>query len=379
MSTIQGNLPEPNLNDGVDLAETEEGGKKSQSQGRIIFRRFLKNKVAVAALIVYVLVLLFSLSAIGVGPIHGWWPYTYKELNPQINQGAPSLTLWPFSLGEHPFGQDRIGKDYFALTMRGIQNSVLVMIVLGVFATVVGVFVGAIAGYFRGWVDAVLMRITDIFIVIPALVVGAIVGRTANGLGAFGLAALLGLVSWMVIARLVRAEFLALREREFVEAARVAGASDARIIFRHILPNAVGVIIVASTLLIAAAILLETAISYLGFGIKAPDSSLGLLISQNQSAFSTRPWLFWWPALFIVLLALCVNFVGDGLREAFDPRQQRFSLRRTQEPEPTEAEAAVAEAEAAGAATGTTTTTAERDEAPGDGHGGPRDGGGAGA
>jgi peptide/nickel transport system permease protein len=136
---------------------------------------------------------------------------------------------------------------------------------------------------------------------------------------------------------------------------------------------------VASTLLIAAAILLETAISYLGFGIKAPDSSLGLLISQNQSAFSTRPWLFWWPALFIVLLALCVNFVGDGLREAFDPRQQRFSLRRTQEPEPTEAEAAVAEAEAAGAATGTTTTTAERDEAPGDGHGGPRDGGGAGA
>jgi peptide/nickel transport system permease protein len=335
MSTIQGNIPEPSLNDGVDAAETEPGGK-SQSQGRIIFRRFLKNKIAVAALIIYVLVLVFSVSAIGIGPIHGWWHYTYKELNPQVNQGAPTLTLWPFSFGDHPFGQDRIGKDYFALTMRGIQNSVLVMIVLGVFATVLGVIVGAIAGYFRGWVDAILMRITDIFIVIPALVVGAIVGRTANGLGAFGLAALLGLVSWMVIARLVRAEFLALREREFVEAARVAGASDARIIFRHILPNAVGVIIVASTLLIAAAILLETAISYLGFGIKAPDSSLGLLISQNQSAFSTRPWLFWWPALFIVLLALCVNFVGDGLREAFDPRQQRFSLRRTKDPEPDE-------------------------------------------
>jgi peptide/nickel transport system permease protein len=336
MSTLQGNLPEPGLSGGaVDIIDPD-GGKKGESQGRIIFRRFMKNKVAVIALILYVLILVFSISAIGLGPIPGWWHYTYQQLNPQVNQGAPSLTLWPFSFGDHPFGQDRIGKDYFALTMRGIQNSVLVMLVIGIFATVLGVVVGAIAGYYRGWVDAVLMRITDIFIVIPALVVGAIVGRTANGLGAFGLAALLALVSWMVIARLVRSEFLALREREFVEAARVAGASDARIIFRHILPNAVGVIIVSATLLIASAILLETAISYLGFGIKPPDSSLGLLISQNQSAFTTRPWLFWWPAVFIVLLALCVNFVGDGLREAFDPRQQRFSLRRTKEPEPDE-------------------------------------------
>lgn len=348
MSTIQGNLPEPGVSDGFELAETEKA-EKGQSQGRIIFRRFLKNKVAVAALIVYVAVLVFSISAIGLGPIHGWWHYSYTQLNPQVNQGAPTLQLWPFSLGEHPFGQDRIGKDYFALTMRGIQNSVLVMVVLGVVATVIGVIVGAIAGYFRGWVDAVLMRITDIFIVIPALVIGAIVGRTAGGLGALGLAVLLAFVSWMVIARLVRSEFLALREREFVEAARVAGASDARIIFRHILPNAIGVVIVASTLLIAAAILLETAISYLGFGIKPPDSSLGLLISQNQSAFTTRPWLFWWPAFFIVLLALCVNFVGDGLREAFDPRQQRFSLKRTREPEPTEEEAAQAQAAVAAA------------------------------
>ena len=240
-----------------------------------------------------------------------------------------------FHLGNHPFGQDTIGKDYFALTMRGIQNSVLVMIVLGLTATIIGVVVGAFAGYYRGWVDAVLMRITDVFIVIPALVVGAIVGKSSGtgGFGAFGLAVLLGLVSWMVIARLVRAEFLSLREREFVEAARVAGASDGRIIFRHILPNAVGVIIVSSTLLIASAILLETAISYLGYGIRAPDSSLGLLISANQSAFATRPWLFWWPATFIVLLALCVNFVGDGLRDAFDPRQKRFSVKRTAEPE----------------------------------------------
>jgi peptide/nickel transport system permease protein len=337
MSTVQGNPMEPNIPDGLAEAETGEG-ERGESQGRLIFKRFISNKLAVVSVILYLAVLVFAISAVGIGPIHGWWRYTYTELNPQLHQGAPTLSIIPewlggngIHLGTHPFGQDRIGKDYFALTMRGIQNSVLVMVVLGVFATFVGVVVGAIAGYFRGWVDAVLMRITDIFIVIPAIVIGAIVGKTANGLGAFGLAILLGAVSWMVIARLVRSEFLSLREREFVEAARVAGASDMRIIFKHILPNAVGVIIVSSTLLIASAILLETALSFLGYGIKAPDSSLGLLISSNQSALQTRPWLFWWPGSFIVLLALLVNFVGDGLRDAFDPRQRRFSIRRTKE------------------------------------------------
>jgi peptide/nickel transport system permease protein len=341
MSTLQGNPLEPQLphqpvSPAVGVAE-----ERGKSQGRLIFQRFVGNKVAVISLIIYLAVLIFSISAIGLGPIHGWWKFSYTELNPQLNQGAPTLSLIPqwlggsgIHLGSHPFGQDTIGKDYFALTMRGIQNSVLVMVVLGVFATVLGVVVGAVAGYYRGWVDALLMRITDVFIVIPVIVIGAIVGRTANGMGAFGLAALLGAVSWMVIARLVRSEFLSLREREFVEAARVAGASDTRIIFKHILPNAVGVIIVASTLLMASAILLETALSYLGFGIKAPDSSLGLLVSQNQSALQTRPWLFWWPGAFIVLLALMVNFVGDGLRDAFDPRQRRFSIRRTKEQPP---------------------------------------------
>ncbi|WP_308465401.1 ABC transporter permease [Rathayibacter soli] len=338
MSTIQGNPLEPHISPEPEVAPVADEEERGTSQGRLIFRRFMGNKVAVASVIIYLFVVIFAISAIGLGPIPGWWKYTYTELNPQLNQGAPTLSLIPqwlggagIHLGQHPFGQDSIGKDYFALTMRGIQNSVLVMLVLGLFATVLGVVVGAIAGYYRGWVDAVLMRITDVFIVIPAIVIGAIVGRTANGMGAFGLAILLGAISWMVIARLVRSEFLSLREREFVEAARVAGASDMRIIFKHILPNAVGVIIVSSTLLIASAILLETALSYLGFGIKAPDSSLGLLVSQNQSALQTRPWLFWWPGSFIVLLALLVNFVGDGLRDAFDPRQRRFSIRRTKE------------------------------------------------
>jgi peptide/nickel transport system permease protein len=302
-----------------------------KSQGRIIFDRFLQNRISVVSLVLLVLIVLFAFSATGIGPIPGWWKYNYRDLNDQA--GGPTLSFWPLSLGEHPFGQNRIGVDYFALVMRGVQNSLVVMVVIGGLGTVVGTVVGAIAGYFRGWVDAVLMRITDVFIVIPAIVIGAVVGQTAGsgGLGVWLLSILLALVSWMSIARLVRAEFLSLREREFVEAARVAGASDLRIIFKHILPNAVGVVIVSATLLAASAILLETGLSYLGYGIRSPESSLGLLISDNQSAFSTRPWLYWWPALFIVSLALLVNFVGDGLRDAFDPRQKRFKRRKMRE------------------------------------------------
>ncbi|SFS15327.1 peptide/nickel transport system permease protein [Agrococcus baldri] len=315
-----------------------------QSQARLIFRRFVTNKTAMVSFVLLIAIFGFSISAIGLGPIPGWWHYNFYAPMPTANEGRPTLSIIPewlggsgISLGDHPFGQTRIGVDYFAATMRGVQNSFVVIVLLAGVATVLGTVVGAIAGYYRGWVDAVLMRITDVFIVIPTIVVGAVVGRMTGGLGVSFLAIALGLVAWMGIARLVRAEFLSLREREFVEAARVAGASDARIIFKHILPNAMGVVIVAASLIAAAAILLETALSYLGYGIHAPERSLGLLVSENQSAFSTRPWLFWYPAFFTVAPALLINFIGDGLRDAFDPRQKRFSIRRTKElPETTE-------------------------------------------
>ena len=148
-------------------------------------------------------------------------------------------------------------------------------------------------------------------------------GNLAGDAGAFWLAVALGAITWTTLARLVRGEFLTLREREFVDAAKVAGASSFRIMRKHMIPNAMGVIIVNTTLLASQAVLLETALSYLGFGIKSPDVSLGTMISEYQSAFSTRPWLFWWPGLLIVLIALSVNFIGDGLRDAFDPRQRR--------------------------------------------------------
>jgi peptide/nickel transport system permease protein len=188
--------------------------------------------------------------------------------------------------------------------------------------------VGAIAGFYRGVVDSVLMRITDFIITVPAIIIGSVIGYHFGNLGVTFLAFYLGLFAWTGLSRLVRGEFLTLREREFVDAARVAGATNRRIIFKHILPNAVGIIIVSVTLLMSGAILLETALSFLGFGVVAPDVSLGSLISQYQESFTTRPWLFWYPGIFIVTIALCINFIGDGLRDAFDPRQRRRITRK---------------------------------------------------
>jgi peptide/nickel transport system permease protein len=313
---------------GVHVQTADERGV---SQGRLTLRRFLGHKPAVISAILFILIVGFAVSATGFGPIPGWWIWDYEELIPLTNGGQPTLTLFPFALGEHPFGQNTVGKDYFAMTMRGLVNSSYIMFIIGIIGAFIGVVIGAIAGYYRGWVDAVLMRMTDIVIVIPIIVIGAVVGSSVGNLGPLLLAIFLGFFAWTGIARLVRAEFLTLREREFVEAARVAGASDARIIFKHILPNAIGVVIVATTLLIAAAIILETSLSFLGYGVKSPDVSLGLLISQNESAFQTRPWLFWWPAAFIVILSLLVNFVGDGLRDAFDPRQKRIVFRKVKD------------------------------------------------
>jgi ABC-type dipeptide/oligopeptide/nickel transport system permease subunit len=319
----------------------EQKAIAGMSQGALVRRRFVRHKFAMIALVMLVLVILLAFTSVGtvVGGtgdlralpngtltidgfrIPGWWPLNWWTTYPLVNGGAPTLTLWPFSLGEHPFGQDTLGKDVFAQTMRGTQQSLTVMFLVGVGSLIVGVLIGALSGFFRGWVDSLLMRFTDVVIIIPIIVIGSIFGKLFGG-NAIVFGVFLGLLSWTGLARLVRGDFLSLREREFVDAARVAGASNGRIIFRHILPNAVGVIIVNTTLLMSAAVLIEAALSFIGFGITYPDVSLGQIISEYREAFRTRPWLFWWPGLFIVILALCINFIGDGLRDAFDPRQQ---------------------------------------------------------
>jgi peptide/nickel transport system permease protein len=321
---IQTEIPEDPKNAGLTIEQREVEGL---SQGTIVRRRFVRHKGAMTSIVVLVLAAILVYSSIGFNlfglVVPGWWKYNYLAQGPIVNGGNPTWDL-PFSFGEHPFGQDEIGRDIFARVMRGAQQSIVVTLLFGAISAVIGVIIGALAGFFRGWIDQWLMRLTDLFIIFPLLVLGAVLGRAVGGLGAVPLGAVLGLIGWTALARLVRGEFLSLREREFVDAARVAGAGTSRIIFKHILPNAIGVVIVSTTLLMSGAILTEAALSFLGFGIVTPDVSLGQLINEYQGAFTTRPWLFWWPGLFIIVIALGINFIGDGLRDAFDPRQRRI-------------------------------------------------------
>lgn len=282
---------------------------EARSQWKTITRRFLRHRPAMISMFILLVILLF----VFLFPIWWKWPYTLRD-KASLNK-APS---W-----NHPMGTDELGKDVFGRVMRGTQRSLEIAIIASVMVTIIGVFIGAIAGYFRGWVDAILMRFTDLILTIPLLVIVAVVSVGRPGAPWWIVPLILGLFAWTTVARIVRAEFLSLREKEFVEAARAVGAKDRRIIFKHILPNLAGPIIVSATLAIAGTIITETALSFLGLGVRAPDVSLGLLIQEGLSAFKTRPWLFWFPSAAIVLICLCVNFMGDGLRDAFDPKQNR--------------------------------------------------------
>jgi peptide/nickel transport system permease protein len=273
-----------------------------------------------------VAVTVLAVTSIGIAGIPGWWPESYTQVGDVHDGGRMTLDLAPrwwdgdgTAVGRHPFGQDDVGRDYFALTMRGVQVSLGIAVTVGVAATVLGTVIGAVAGMRRGWWDAVLMRVTDMVLAIPLLVVAAVVGQW-NSHGPFLLALLLGALTWTTLARLVRADFLRFGQLGYVEAARALGAGNLRIVLRHLLPNSLGTIVVNATLTIALAILLETSVSYLGFGVRSPDTSLGRLVGDHQTALMVRPWLFWWPGTFIIVIALAVNLVGDGLRDAFDPR-----------------------------------------------------------
>lgn len=322
--------PEAGVGEPADLkdrgAPEREFTIRARTQRQLVTRRFLRHRGALAGMTFLLAVIVLAFTSIGIGPVPGWWSKDFTSLYPTVDGGRPTAGL-PFfgglGWGEHPFGQDTIGRDYFALTMRGTQVSLVIAFTVGITSTIIGAFIGAIAGYYRGWLESALMRFTDVVIAVPLLVIAAVIARRFGDQGIVVLALVLATLTWTGLARLVRGEFLSLREKEFVEAARAMGAGGGRIIGRHILPNTVGVIIVSATLLISSAILLETALSYLGFGVQAPDTSLGVLISNYQTAFQTRPWLFWFPGLFIITVALSVNFIGDGLRDAFDPRQQR--------------------------------------------------------
>jgi peptide/nickel transport system permease protein len=278
-----------------------------RSQARTIVRRFLRHRLAVTSLAIFVAVVLFAY-------VGGWlWRYSYTDITPDSSQ-PPSFA--------HPFGTDAIGHDELAMVMQGTQKSIAIAFVVALVAGAIGTIWGATAGYFHGRVDNLMMRFTDLVLTLPLLVVAAVLATNTHG-SWFYVSLIIGGLQWAYVARIVRGEVLSLRERDFVEAARALGARARWIIARHLIPNVLGTVIVTVTILVAVAILLEAALSFLGFGVQPPDTSLGLLVSNAQSAVSVRPWLFYFPGLFIIIIALTVNFIGDGLRDAFDPKQTR--------------------------------------------------------
>lgn len=291
---------------------------EAKKQWQVILRRFFRHKAAVGGMILFVVLVLFAFLGSAV------WKYSYIDV--ELGRYLPPSA-------DHPFGTDRLGEDMLAQMVRGLQFSLRIAVVVAVVATLIGVVLGALAGFYRGWVDGVVSRFIELVLVLPNLVIVAVLARSSfaasdvsAGKGSSNwlpVALFLGLTTWMTIARVIRGMVLSLREKEFVEAARALGGSTLRIVFRHILPNTLDVIIVNATLTVAQAVLIETALSFVGLGVQPPDTSLGLLISSNENELVVHPWLFYFPFLFIVLISLSVNFIGDGLRDAFDPRQKR--------------------------------------------------------
>lgn len=271
----------------------------------VVFGRFRSQRLALAGLVV--LAALFVLAF--VGPYLGSWDYDERDFEAFLQ--PPSADHW--------FGTTQTGGDVFALTMRGMQKSLVIALLVAVLATSLAAIVGAAAGYLGGWVDRILMWWVDLLLVIPAFLIVAILSPSFAGKSWLLLVILIGAFLWMVTARIVRGMTVSLREREFVLAARYMGVRDRTIITRHILPNVASLLIVDATINISAAIIAETGLSYFGFGVQPPDVSLGTLIADGTTAATTHAWLFAFPAALLVLAVLAVNLIGEGLREALDP------------------------------------------------------------
>ncbi|HEU5005908.1 MAG TPA: ABC transporter permease [Jatrophihabitantaceae bacterium] len=290
----------------------------SESQGKRAFKIFVRSPIPMAAMIFFVLVVLTAF----IAPYFYRWKFNRIDTRKDAHGHYIALSAHPGQLG-HPLGTDGTGFDLLARMFRGTQRDVIIVLISTTIALAIGITMGALAGYFSSFVDNLLMRFVDVMLCVPVLVILIIVASNYPSLGAIGLGLLLGLFGWMGLSRLVRAQFLALKEREFVEAAHAMGASNFRIIFRHLIPNAMSTILVFGTLFAAVSIVAETSLTYLGYGVHPPDTSLGLLISQGVGAAETRPWLFYYPGILILLLVLAVNLIGEGIRNAFDPRHNR--------------------------------------------------------
>jgi peptide/nickel transport system permease protein len=248
-------------------------------------------------------------------------PYSYTDLDYSALQEPPSA--------EHLFGTNSLGQDLLAQTLRGMQKSMLIGVCVAFISATIAATVGTIAGYFGGWRDTVLMFVVDLLLVVPSLLlIGIITPSTKQSGTIFWLILLLAVFGWMISSRMVRGLTMSLRDREFIQAARYMGVANRQIIVRHVLPNVASIVIIDTALTVSAAILGETGLSYLGFGVRPPDVSLGTLIADGNSSMTTFPWVFLFPAGVLVVILFCAILVGDALRDALDPTSRKLRRRR---------------------------------------------------
>jgi ABC-type dipeptide/oligopeptide/nickel transport system permease subunit len=285
---------------------------ESLNQWQLAWRRFKRHRMALVGTATFGFMILLAI----FGPII--WPYNPLGVRSDLpgTQGFSPAQMFPF-------GSDGAGRSVWVLVANGARLSILIGLSTMFISVTIGTVVGVIAGYFGGRLDGFLMRLVDLFLSIPFLFVVLVAARFFGGGELLPLIIIFGVLFWPGLARLVRALFLTLREQEFVLAAQAVGVGDMRIAFRHILPNAMGPIVVTATLTVAQAILTEAFVSYLNFGLKAQDISWGNALADAQTRMSVGNW--WWPffpGIFIALTVIAINFMGDGLRDALDPRSR---------------------------------------------------------
>lgn len=287
-------------------AQVVKPGKRL-TRGRLIWRRFLRNKTAVVG----ALGILFLVGLTFVGPHVLYWKFDDIDTNAFLTPPDSA----------HLLGTTQAGRDVLALTIRGLGKSLLIGFLVALMSTSIAAMVGASAAYLGGWYEKAMLWIIDLLLVVPSFFLIAVASRGAPEGDASWmiLVVLLAIFAWPLSARVVRSMTLSIREREYVLAARFMGLSPFRIIVRHILPNASSLLIIDATLGVGYAILSETGLSYFGFGVQAPDTSLGTLIGEGANMATTFPWIFLGPATILVFLVMCVNAIGDGLRDALDP------------------------------------------------------------
>ncbi len=290
--------------------------EKIMGPWQMVWSRFKKNKVALVGLIILALLVVSAVLA----PL--LTPYEFDTIDTLSINKPPSL--------QHLLGTDDLGRDYFTRILYGGRISLQVGLFAVVISVILGSIVGGISGYYGGWLDNILMRLTEIFMSFPflplAITVSAIVGNNLPGEYKMYITMMvIGFLSWPGLARIVRGQILSLREQEFMQAATALGLSDTRKIFRHLLPNTVGYIIVYATVGMASAILTESALSFLGLGVVPPTPTWGNLVqfARDSYVLQYRPWLWIPPGLCIFLAVISINLIGDGLRDAIDPKSQR--------------------------------------------------------